>query len=76
MFNTIEAILNVDGKLEFHEKVEWKNSVRVLVTFIDSEIPAQTPRIEQSQFDKSRNILKKYNFNLTDVILEERRQSI
>jgi|JI9StandDraft_1071089.scaffolds.fasta_scaffold34128_8 hypothetical protein len=76
MLNTVEAILNADGKLEFHEKVEWKNSVRVLVTFIDSEIPIQIPRREKFQFDKARNILKKYNFNLTDTIIEERRLSI
>ncbi|MCB1189952.1 MAG: hypothetical protein H7A23_18070 [Leptospiraceae bacterium] len=74
MLNTVEAILNQDGKLEFQEKVEWKNSVRVLVTFIDSNLQIQNKK-NQFQFLKARDILKKYNLNLADTIIEERRMS-
>jgi hypothetical protein len=76
MLNTVEAILSQDGRLEFREKVEWKNSVRVLVTFIDLEIPIPSLKKEKFQFLKARDILKKYNFNLTDSVIEERRMSI
>ena len=74
MLNTVEAILNQDGKLEFQEKVEWKNSVRVLVTFIDSNLQIQNKK-NQFQFLKARDNLKKYNLNLADTIIEERRMS-
>ncbi len=74
MLNTVEAILSEDGKLNFHEKIELKKSVRVLVTFMDAEIPIQAPK--KFQFQKARNILNKYNMNLSGAIIEERRNSI
>ena len=69
----VEAILSNDGKLEFQEHIEWKNSVRVLVTFIEPEMPIRTFNNERNRFLKVRNIMKKYNLNLSETVIEERR---
>ncbi len=63
-----------DGVIKLERKLETAKRSRVIVTFLDDDIPDKV-RLTTNDFSfvKSREKSKRYQGNLSDAIIEERK---
>ena len=63
-----------DGVIKLERKLETAKRARVIVTFLDDDIPDKA-RLTTNDFSfvKSREKSKRYQGNLSDAIIEERK---
>ena len=66
-----------NGRITLQEKVKTTKPVNVIITFLD-ETPKKEKKIELSKFSfkKSKTILKEYDGNLSEAVIEERRKEL
>jgi len=62
-----------DGVVKLEQPVNYDKPVEVIVTFLEEEQPKKRLRYEDFSFEKSKKQLEKYNFSLSEEIINERR---
>jgi predicted DNA-binding antitoxin AbrB/MazE fold protein len=67
-----------NGVVKLDRQIKAKKSVKVIVTFLDEELPNDSKRltIKDFSFLKSRDKSKRFTGSLSDAVIEERKTEI
>ena len=67
-----------NGHITLDKKVSVKDSAKVIVTFIDDDIEIEQPPVNNSSFSflASQQLLNSIKGNLSDTVVEDRRNDL
>ncbi len=67
-----------NGIVRLHRRILAKRSVEVIVTFLDEELKDERNRLTANDFSflKARENSKRYKGNLSDSVIEDRKEEL
>ena len=67
-----------NGKIKLDRNVNLKRKHKVIVTFLETDVPNESKRLTSKDFSfyKAREISKNLKSSLSDTIIEERRNEL
>jgi predicted DNA-binding antitoxin AbrB/MazE fold protein len=67
-----------NGVVKLDRKMQALKTTKVIVTFLDDELPDGTKRLiaKDFSFKKAREITSKFNGSLSDAVIEDRTEEI
>lgn len=63
------------GKLELEEPINSEKPIKVIVTFLEDEVVEEKSIMDKFNFAKARKLLANVKGNLSDAVIEERREA-
>ena len=67
-----------NGVVKLDRKVQARKTTKVIVMFLDDELPDGTKRLTANDFSfkKAREITGKFNGSLSDTVIEDRKKEL
>ena len=67
-----------NGTIRLDRRIQAKKKIKVIVTFLDEEVTANTNRLTTNDFSfsKSREKSKRFKGSLSDAVIEDRKEEL